>query len=43
MTFNQQDDFICHMLSSHQGTAKSSGHGASTNEEVITKNGKYEC
>ncbi|XWS25287.1 hypothetical protein CRYUN_Cryun27aG0056300 [Craigia yunnanensis] len=43
MTFNQQDDFICHLLSSHQGTAKSSGHGASTNEEVIIKNGKYEC
>ncbi|XWS21495.1 hypothetical protein CRYUN_Cryun30bG0059400 [Craigia yunnanensis] len=43
MTFNQQDDFICHLLSSHQGTAKSSGHGALTNEEVIIKNGKYEC
>ncbi|XWS14985.1 hypothetical protein CRYUN_Cryun35bG0055600 [Craigia yunnanensis] len=43
MTFNQQDDFICHLLSSHQGTAKSSGHGTSTNEEVIIKKGKYEC
>ncbi|XVF36701.1 hypothetical protein REPUB_Repub19eG0080400 [Reevesia pubescens] len=43
MTFNQQDDFICHLLSSHQGTAKSSGHGTSTKEEVIIKNGKYEC
>ncbi|XP_017981195.1 PREDICTED: uncharacterized protein LOC18592144 isoform X1 [Theobroma cacao] len=43
MTFNQQDDFICHLLSSHQGTVKSSGHGTSTNEEVIIKNGKYEC
>ncbi|XWS23900.1 hypothetical protein CRYUN_Cryun28dG0055200 [Craigia yunnanensis] len=43
MTFNQQDDFICHLLSSHQETAKSSGHGTSTNEEVIIKNGKYEC
>ncbi|XP_022773143.1 uncharacterized protein LOC111315576 isoform X2 [Durio zibethinus] len=43
ITFNQQDDFICHLLSSHQGTAESCGHSASTNEEVIIKNGKYEC
>ncbi|XP_022768343.1 uncharacterized protein LOC111312396 [Durio zibethinus] len=43
MTFNQQDDFICHLLSSHQGAAKSSGHGTSATEEVIIKNGKYEC
>ncbi|XVE95290.1 hypothetical protein REPUB_Repub02eG0083500 [Reevesia pubescens] len=43
MTFNQKDNFICHLLSSHQGAAKSSGHGTSTNEEVIVKNGKYEC
>ncbi|XVE60494.1 hypothetical protein DITRI_Ditri05aG0133600 [Diplodiscus trichospermus] len=42
MTFNQQDDFVCHLLSSHQGTANNFGHGAST-DEVIVKNGKYEC
>ncbi|XVF39528.1 hypothetical protein PTKIN_Ptkin01aG0041600 [Pterospermum kingtungense] len=38
MTFNQQDDFIGHLLSSHQGTAKSSGLSTSTNQEVIIKN-----
>ncbi|OMO94344.1 Zinc finger, C2H2-like protein [Corchorus olitorius] len=43
MTFNQQDDFIGHLLSSHQGTTKSSGQSSQTNEEVIIKNGKYEC
>ncbi|XVE55514.1 hypothetical protein DITRI_Ditri03aG0164500 [Diplodiscus trichospermus] len=43
MTFNQQDDFICHLVSSHQRPSKSSGHGTSTSEEVIMKNGKYEC
>ncbi|KAK8705513.1 hypothetical protein V6N13_049114 [Hibiscus sabdariffa] len=44
MTFNLQDDFICHLLSSHKGSAMSSGgHGTSTNEEVKNKNGKYEC
>ncbi|GMI64875.1 hypothetical protein HRI_000156800 [Hibiscus trionum] len=43
MTFSLQDDFICHLLSSHKGSAMSSGHGTSTNEEVKNKNGKYEC
>ncbi|XP_022739306.1 uncharacterized protein LOC111291669 [Durio zibethinus] len=43
VTFNQQDDFICHLLSSHQGTSKSSGHGTLTNEQVVIKNKKYEC
>lgn len=43
MAFNQQDDLVCHLLSSHQGTEKISGHGTPTNEEVIIKNGKYKC
>ncbi|KAG4162432.1 hypothetical protein ERO13_D01G114901v2 [Gossypium hirsutum] len=43
MTFNLQDDFICHLLSSHKGSAMSSGHGTPANEEVKIKNGKYEC
>ncbi|KAK8544552.1 hypothetical protein V6N13_026052 [Hibiscus sabdariffa] len=43
MTFSLQDDFICHLLSSHKGSEMSSGHGTSTNEEVKNKNGKYEC
>ncbi|GMJ02488.1 hypothetical protein HRI_003917900 [Hibiscus trionum] len=43
MTFNLKDDFIYHLLSSHKGSAMSSGHGTSTNEEVKNKDGKYEC
>lgn len=43
MTFSQQDDFIGHLLSSHQGAATGLGHGASTSNEVLDKDGKYEC
>ncbi|KAE8704428.1 APR-like 4 isoform 1 [Hibiscus syriacus] len=43
MTFNLQDDFICHLLSSHKGSAMSSGHGTPTIEEVKNKSEKYEC
>ncbi|CAK7347154.1 unnamed protein product [Dovyalis caffra] len=40
--FDKQDDLLQHLLSSHQRAPKRLS-GASTNEEVIIKNGKYEC
>ncbi|KAJ6997686.1 hypothetical protein NC653_014052 [Populus alba x Populus x berolinensis] len=43
LTFDEQDDLLQHLLSSHQRSPKQLKCGTSTNEEVIIKNGKYEC
>eukprot|EP00258_Populus_trichocarpa_P040891 XP_024456910.1 uncharacterized protein LOC7486594 isoform X2 [Populus trichocarpa] len=43
LTFDGQDDLLQHLLSSHQRSPKQLKCGTSTNEEVIIKNGKYEC
>ncbi|KAJ9166578.1 hypothetical protein P3X46_021308 [Hevea brasiliensis] len=43
MVFDEPDDLLQHLLSSHHRTPKRLKQGASMNEEVIMKNGKYEC
>ncbi|KAG6774148.1 hypothetical protein POTOM_021498 [Populus tomentosa] len=43
LTFDEQDGLLQHLLSSHQRSPKQLKCGTSTNEEVIIKNGKYEC
>ncbi|KAJ6954576.1 hypothetical protein NC652_006114 [Populus alba x Populus x berolinensis] len=42
VAFDKQDDLLQHLLS-HQQAPKRLRFGTSTNEEVIIKNGKYEC
>ncbi|KAJ6405166.1 hypothetical protein OIU84_013190 [Salix udensis] len=42
VAFDKQDDLLQHLLS-HQQTPKRLRCGTSTNEDVIIKNGKYEC
>jgi hypothetical protein len=42
VAFDKQDDLLQHLLS-HQRAPKQLRFGTSTNEEVIIKNGKYEC
>ncbi|KAF2299700.1 hypothetical protein GH714_002568 [Hevea brasiliensis] len=41
MVFDEPDDLLQHLLSSHHRTPKRLKQGASMNEEVIMKNGKY--
>ncbi|XP_025012175.2 uncharacterized protein LOC8281656 [Ricinus communis] len=43
MAFQEPDDLLQHLLSSHQRAPKRLRQGTSTNEELIIKNGKYEC
>lgn len=43
MAFDKSDDLLQHLLSSHHRTPKRLRHEMSMNEEVIIKNGKYEC
>ncbi|XP_065881899.1 uncharacterized protein [Euphorbia lathyris] len=43
MVFDEPDDLLQHLLSSHQKTPKRLRQETSTNEAVIINNGKYEC
>ncbi|KDP41390.1 hypothetical protein JCGZ_15797 [Jatropha curcas] len=43
MAFDEPDNLLQHLLSSHQRAPKRLRHAMAMNEEVIIKNGKYEC
>lgn len=43
MTFDEKDDLLHHLSSSHNGTANSCKLSSSICNEVIMKEGKYEC
>ncbi|KAK9270238.1 hypothetical protein L1049_025815 [Liquidambar formosana] len=43
MTFEEKDDLLHHLLSSHKKTAKRRKLGTSISDGVIVKDGKYEC